>query len=176
MKLIKCAFTGHRPQKLSFGFNESDQRCKDLQATLFLKILHLMLDQEVNYFISGMALGVDMYAAEIVMLMKKFRTSLRLGAAIPCEGQSKRWPAPQRMRYDYIRMNCDVETVLQERYTPSCMFQRNCYMVDNADIILAVWNGDLGMDSGTWQTVSYALELGKPIIVIDPVTLKSIKL
>ena len=49
-------------------------------------------------------------------------------------------------------------------------------MVDNADIILAVWNGDLGMDSGTWQTVSYALELGKPIIVIDPVTLKSRKL
>ena len=27
MKVKKCAFTGHRPQSLPFGFNESDERC-----------------------------------------------------------------------------------------------------------------------------------------------------
>lgn len=26
-----CAFTGHRPQNLPFGFNEEDERCVDLK-------------------------------------------------------------------------------------------------------------------------------------------------
>ena len=30
----KCAFTGHRPQSLPFGFNESDERCVALKKTI----------------------------------------------------------------------------------------------------------------------------------------------
>ena len=28
----KCAFTGHRPQSLPFGFDESDERCIALKS------------------------------------------------------------------------------------------------------------------------------------------------
>ena len=31
MKEKTCAFTGHRPQKLPFGFNEADERCTALK-------------------------------------------------------------------------------------------------------------------------------------------------
>ena len=27
----RCAFTGYRPQKMPFGFNESDPRCVDFK-------------------------------------------------------------------------------------------------------------------------------------------------
>ena len=49
------------------------------------------------------------------------------------------------------------------------MDKRNCYMVDHADFIIAVWDG---RPSGTGETVTYARgRNGKSIIVIDPVTL-----
>ena len=60
-----CAFTGHRPQNLPFGFNEEDERCIDLKKTLREQIINLIENEGVTHFISGMAIGVDMYAAEI---------------------------------------------------------------------------------------------------------------
>ena len=37
-----CAFTGHRPQNLPFGFNEEDERCIDLKKTLREQIINLI--------------------------------------------------------------------------------------------------------------------------------------
>ena len=37
-----CAFTGHRPQNLPFGFNEEDDRCIDLKKTLREQIINLI--------------------------------------------------------------------------------------------------------------------------------------
>jgi hypothetical protein len=39
-------------------------------------------------------------------------------------------------------------------------------MVDNSDAVIAVWNGTAGWVS---DTVDYAREKGKPVLVIDPV-------
>ena len=61
-----CAFTGHRPQNLPFGFREDDERCTTLKKILKEQIVSLITDESVTHFISGMAQGVDMYAAEIV--------------------------------------------------------------------------------------------------------------
>lgn len=71
-------------------------------------------------------------------------------------------------RYFDIASKCDKETLLQQRYTPDCMHKRNRYMVDQADYIIAVWNGK---PSGTGKTVQYAQQQGKPVRVINPITL-----
>ena len=65
-----CAFTGHRPQKFQFGFDEADERCVRLQQVIREHIIQLIEKEGVSYFISGMAMGVDMYAAEIVLDLK----------------------------------------------------------------------------------------------------------
>lgn len=80
MKVKKCAFTGHRPQSLPFGFNESDERCIALKQTLRAEIIRLIEQEGVTHFISGMALGVDMYAAEIVLGLKSSYEALLLKA------------------------------------------------------------------------------------------------
>lgn len=45
------------------------------------------------------------------------------------------------------------------------MDERNRYLVENCDILLAVWNGK---PSGTGKTVDYAVRKGKSICVINP--------
>ena len=78
------------------------------------------------------------------------------------------WSEALRDRYFDIASKCDKETLLQQRYTPDCMHKRNRYMVDQADYIIAVWNGK---PSGTGKTVQYAQQQGKPVRVINPITL-----
>ena len=82
-----------------------------------------------------------MYAAEIVLELKKQHPQITLECAIPYERQAAYWSEPLRNRY----------------------------MVDHADIVLAVWNGG---PSGTGQTVWYARETGKPVWILRPDTLE----
>lgn len=69
----KCAFTGHRPQSLPFGFDESDERCIALKSAMQERIVALIENEGVTHFITGMALGVDTFAAEIVLQLKSKR-------------------------------------------------------------------------------------------------------
>ena len=94
--------------------------------------------------------------------------SITLEAAIPCETQASKWSEPLRDRYFRIAEMCDKETMLQTHYTSDCMMKRNRYMVERADLILAVWDGS---PSGTGMTVSYARSSGKTVWTVDPITL-----
>ena len=161
----KCAFTGHRPQRLSFCSDEADERCIQLKLILREQIIHLIEEDGVSYFITGMAMGVDMYAAEIVLDLKANYPGLQLECAIPYEEQAMRWTNALRERYYNIASKCDKETMLQTHYSSGCFQRRNRYMVDQADIVLAVWDGQ---PSGTGSTVKYALSKGKQVIRIDP--------
>lgn len=163
-----CAFTGHRPQNLPFGFNEEDERCIDLKKTLREQIINLIENEGVTHFISGMAIGVDMYAAEIVLGLKASYPGITLESAIPCESQAAKWSEALRDRYFDIASKCDKETLIQTHYSPDCMDKRNRYMVDHADVLIAVWDGS---PSGTGKTVRYAHQQGKSVTIIDPVSL-----
>ena len=121
MKEKTCAFTGHRPQKLPFGFNEADERCTALKKLLRTKIIEYIETEHVTHFISGMALGTDMYAAEIVLGLKAAYPGITLTCALPCESQAEKWPEPLRDRYYAVLSKCDREVLLQTRYTPDCM-------------------------------------------------------
>ena len=105
-KMKTCAFTGHRPQNLPFGFNEEDERCIDLKKTLREQIINLIENEGVTHFISGMAIGVDMYAAEIVLGLKASYPGITLESAIPCESQAAKWSEALRDRYFDIASKC----------------------------------------------------------------------
>lgn len=160
-----CAFTGHRPQSLPFGFNETDERCIALKRVLHKEIVKLIENEGVTHFVSGMAIGVDMFAAEIVIGLKALYPSITLEGAIPCESQAEKWNVKLQERYHNILSECDKVTRIQRHYTSDCMHKRNKYMVDHADFIIAVWDG---RPSGTGVTVKYAQEHHKIVNIIDP--------
>lgn len=171
MKGIKtCCFTGHRPQKL--GYSENSLQCDELKERLKRVIASLIQNQGVTHFISGMALGVDLYAARIVLDLKAIYPHITLECALPCESQAEKWSERDRDNYFEIISNCDRETMLQHRYTPDCMRKRNEYMVDHSDYVIAVWNGEIG---GTCNTVRYAARKQKTVVRIHPQTLEVTK-
>ncbi len=54
MESKTCAFTGHRPGKLPWGYDETAEGCVRLRETLAAQI-SLLIDSGVTDFLSGMA-------------------------------------------------------------------------------------------------------------------------
>ena len=161
---LRCAFTGHRPQRFMFGA-EDDARCTALKGVIRAQILSLIA-QGYEVFYTGMALGTDTWCAEAVLSLKAAHPNIRLIAVVPCQTQADAWPAKQRQRYFNILMRCDGMKAISRLYTPTCMLERNRYLVDNADIVLAVYDGK--PRGGTAHAVRYAKARPLPVIIIDP--------
>lgn len=155
-----CCFTGHRPQKLPWGYDENDLRCIKFKNKLALTI-EAVYESGIRHFICGMALGCDMYCAEAVIELRRRKGDITLEAAVPYDGQDEAWNAVNRKRYRDILMECDSTVLLSDSYTPSCMMKRNRYMVDSSSILIACYDGKSG---GTQNTVNYAIEKDLEII------------
>ena len=163
-----CCFTGHRPSKLPFGYDEEHPDCLRLKVMLLCEIDRLR-GEGVNVFLSGMAQGVDIFAAEAVLDIRKAYPEVRLVAVVPFEGQADRWSPEYRERYFTILAQADEVITLRTRYAEGCLWERNRTMVDASSHLVAVWGGGAG---GTKQTVEYARKKGLRVMVIDPVTMK----
>lgn len=120
----------------------------------------------ITHFISGMALGVDLDFAEIVLNLKYAKyPHITLECAFPCRNQTFRWKFKDKMRYWAIRKRADIVTYVSNYYTPDCMLKRNRYMVDKSDLVIAAFNGV--KKGGTWHTINYAKKKNKAIEMID---------
>ncbi|MBR0596422.1 DUF1273 family protein [Clostridiales bacterium BAD-6] len=168
-KRSTCCFTGHRPRSLPWGNNEQDLRCVHLKVLLRQEIQRLITKNNVTHFISGMAIGTDLIAAEVVLELKKQYQKITLESAIPHEEQAAHWAVAQREKYYDIASRCDTETMIQGMYTPDCFRKRNQYMVEHSAYVIAVWNGK---PSGTSQTVMLAREKNRFLTMINPKTLE----
>ena len=161
----RVSFTGYRPQKMPFGFDENDPRCIDFKKRLRDTIESFIL-QGYTHFISGGALGMDIYAAETVLELKKGYPEIILEMVSPFDEQAAKWAPEYQRRHDQLFDQADMVTVTGHQYTKSSMFVRNRYLVDNADILLAAYDGQPG---GTQMTVKYARQMGIQVCCIKPV-------
>ncbi len=161
-RMTSCSFTGHRPIKLPWGNNEKDARCIRLKQRL-QDVLELAYQQGYRHFICGMAQGCDLYFCEQVTALRQKHGGVTLEAAIPCMTQSDSWPKEDRLRYQSLLAQCDMETLVQEKYSSGCMQRRNRYMVDHSSLLIAVHDG---LPGGTRSTILYALQQGVQIVDI----------
>ena len=158
-KQESCAFTGHRPEKLPWGDNESDTRCTELRRRI-ADALETAYAEGWRHFICGMAQGCDLYFCEEVQNLKRVRDGVSLEAALPFADHAKRWNPAQREKYLALLEGCDKIKVVTPLYSPGCLLTRDRYLVDHASLLLAVYDGTPG---GTKYTIEYALKQGAEV-------------
>ena len=161
-----CSFTGHRPEKLPWKHNEEDPRCLALKQRME-DAVEAAYEEGYRHFICGMAQGCDLYFCACVLRLREQHPDVTVEAAIPCPTQADSWRADQRARYRHLVDACDFETLVSERYSPSCMQRRDRYMVDHAALLIAAFDGSAG---GTRYTVEYAMRRGVEIVDLPIVT------
>lgn len=159
MKNKTCCFTGHRPNKL-FGYDLSNPNYQIL-AKKIKYVARVLIEQNgVDTFITGGALGVDTIAFFAVQSLKKDYPHIKNILAIPFIGQQNMWKSQIDLdRYDRMLKLAD-ETVIVEnipQYKGYSFAQklnnRNHYMVDNSNYMIAVHDGTKG---GTYNCLEYA--------------------
>lgn len=144
-----CCFTGHRPEKLQA--NESG-----IKSALEAEIKAAISRGFCN-FITGMARGVDTWAAQIVLKLKGEGNDIHLICAFAYK--------KAKLSIDDLtaQNSSDYIYYASEIYSRSCYMERNKWMVDNSSIVIAVYNGKKG---GTLNTINYAQKRQIPITYI----------
>ena len=158
---MKIAITGHRPNKLGNDYSLSGKLISKIKEKL-QEVIDLY---KPDTLISGMALGIDTLWAKLA-----HENNINLIAAIPCKNQEKMWVSSSKIQYWEILENplTTIVNISDEEYSISCMQKRNEWMVDNCDLLVAVWDGTNG---GTGNCVSYAKAQHKEMIIINPTQL-----
>jgi uncharacterized phage-like protein YoqJ len=156
-------FSGHRPKGLPWGYNEEKESCVKLKKDL-INILINKVEEGKRYFLVGMAEGFDMICAETLFLLKSTLKKIKIIAVIPCRNQEIKWKQSQRERYNNILKQCDKVICLTKNYTPTCMNDRNMYMVDKSCELIAFYSGK---PSGTKNTINYATQKDCKVTIID---------
>ena len=154
-----CSFTGHRPGKLPWGYDESDGRCVELKRRI-RDAVDAAYEEGFRHFLCGMALGCDLYFCECVLALRAKHPEVTVEAAIPCPTQAGDWPEAEQVRYRALVAACNYETLVSASYTPDCMQRRNRYLVDHASLLIAAYDGTPG---GTQYTIQYAMRRGVPV-------------
>ena len=147
------AFSGLRPQKMPFSMDAPSHNLELLRATVNNRIIWHIENSGTKVFLCGMALGVDSMCSELVLELKAQYPDIKLHAIIPCRNQDVKWREHDKIRYRELLSQCDEVYCHSEEYTSTCMIERNFYMINHCDLLLAVWTGTPG---GTAKTVKYA--------------------
>ena len=169
METLKVMITGHRPNKLG-GYHKSNPRKLNIERKLRDVLTRIKTSANKKgkqpIAISGMALGVDQWWAEAALYQ-----GIPCHAYVPFKGQETKWPKESQTYYTELLTRCDKEiTVCPEGYAAWKMHKRDRAMVNDADICIAVWDGEPG--GGTANTVNFIRQSGKPCLIINSSTLE----
>lgn len=145
------AFTGHRPDKLG-GWDPLHPVVKRVKRAI-RDYLARTWPAEV---ISGFALGVDQWAAQIAVDF-----GIPLTAALPCDDMSATWPLPSQQRFEALLAKANKRVVVSPGPFKNWKLQRrNEWMVDRCERLAAVHDGTAG---GTYNCIAYANQVGREV-------------
>lgn len=167
-RYISLAFTGYRTEKLPFSPTE-----KNL-AELKERIAAVIREQAglgVKYFMSGVCHGADLLAADAVLGLRE-ELGVELWCAVPFAGHRSVIPREELRLYDKVLKEADGCVVLCKNAAPEdharLYNERNHYMVNKCDGLIAVCDKDRLLPGGTRNTVKMAEKLNKKIIYVSP--------
>lgn len=143
-RLHTVAFTGHRHYR-----GQADEALRNLLVRLSA--------QGYTTFLSGMALGFDMAAAEQVVALRDAGALMRLVAVVPFAGQGEHYPPSERARYESLLARADEVIILDEAFHRWSYSRRNDFLVEHASHLVAWYTGEKG---GTQYTFLKALRGG----------------
>ena len=111
-----CAFTGHRPCKFPWKYDEADSRCVALKAVLAEQIAALV-DAGFTQFLSGMAEATDTWSALSVLDLREKNPAIKLHCILPCKEQADKWCDPGAAGGWYFRRGlCVCQIPCSKRY------------------------------------------------------------
>ncbi len=142
LNYTKCVVAGHYPHELRGKGDENHEDSTKIKKLLRKKLKDLIEDG-TTYFYCGMELGVELWAGEILLDLKKTYPDITIHSVIASEHRADDWSDEDRERYfDEVLPNCDEETYASCQNDEEAIPYRNKYLTTLADVFLIFWNGN----------------------------------
>ena len=171
-KEYRCAIIGQHPMRFPWGFDEEDTQCRRMKLELAQCIMELR-QCGVTEFQVACDPGVGLCAGEIVNITKQNDEAMRLVCVTPFEEQATKWTPQLRERYFNMLAGCTELDCIDFHEQPDAQLLAYQRIIKQAAVVLAVYDPDLADGSAEDKAVSYALALGRPVMLIHPETLKT---
>lgn len=149
-----CCFTGSR----AFPWKEESSQHRDVLRQLDAAILQA-IELGATHFLCGNAIGVDTWAAELLIRQKKQHPELFLEIALPFASHNEREFACCAV----CQLADWVHVVGNAKCRRAAFYQRDRYLVDHSGLLIAVESLVFG---GTARTVQMARAKDIPILRI----------
>lgn len=163
------AFTGYRPEKIRLS---SANPAIEAEIRGGLRaVLEELYALGYRTFLSGMAEGFDIWAAQEVLGLRESGRcpDMELVAVVPFEGQPAGFTPAFRQAHESILGRAREAVVLAPRYYQGCYEARNDYLVENSSVVVCYFDGQPG---GTMYTVKKARRHGLRVInLLESLTL-----
>jgi hypothetical protein len=103
------------------------------------------------------------------------RAAISLGvpvlAVIPMDRYERFFKGKRREEYDELLSRCEIKNLKWAGDNDAGFFAAGKYIVDNTDVLFAVWDGEESQGwGGTADIVGYAQKLSKKIVHFNPIT------
>lgn len=147
---MKVSVTGHRPERIG-----EPAICHQVKQMMRMVLLDIRSAERGVALLSGGARGVDLWAVEIAI-----KSSVPYELVLPFDDYAERWLDVDKAQLDYYRERAlRIHTIGEPG--KAAYFKRNRYLVDNCDLLVAVYDGKPG--GGTAYTVDYARSVGREV-------------
>ena len=168
-------FTGHRENSVIPYRKDPIYRNITLRTVQLMLFRYIDMAVESGYrsFISGLAVGTDLWAAKYVLAKKISDSSIRLIGVMPFLRHAERFTSQykdiladvERGADLLLATNTDPQAVYGksgENASPELYKVRNYFMADHASAVISYFN-EGSFKSGTYQTLNYAVRQGLKI-------------
>ncbi len=158
---MNLSFSGHRPDKIANFTPATEQTIRQALNTELRKAYAA----GYRRFLSGMAPGFDLWAADEVLKMRAESgyEEAELMAVVPYPAFSRSFDAQAKQLYNNAIAQASETIFIADSYHHAVFSQRNDYLVEHSSMLLCYYEGTAG---GTRYTVKKAARLGRPIINI----------
>jgi uncharacterized phage-like protein YoqJ len=160
---IIVSFTGHRPEKLPGTGIFCNPQTRMIKALIYNEIKSGLRDG-CRKFYTGLAMGVDLWAGEILVNLKHRFPEICLIGVSPFPEYANSFDCIWKSIYLFVTKNCDELVYTSPHYNFDSFKIRNHYLVDMSTRLVGVVSD---YKSGTGQTISYAKKCQKDIRIID---------
>src|SRR5699024_3089685 len=156
-KLYSCASTSQPPTRFKFKSQEYMTSCKRLKKRLH-EVCAELYRRGVRRFYVGGALGVDLWAGEILLEMRRQEEYQKLEIVLvyPFPGHDERWDPKSRERLRHLKENCDQFVMGSKIVGAKGYRERTAYMVEHADCLVAVCDDETKASSEVELAVKLA--------------------
>lgn len=135
------AITGYKPQELGI-FSESHQGIDVIKYTLRSRIIQLIEESDIDWFITSGQPGVELWASEIIIELKNDYPNINLCILTPFYEQEARWKEPLQEKYHQILEQADfVDSITKRPYeNPSQLRLKNEFIINKSNGLLVLYD------------------------------------